>query len=127
MHLKPFDSASELGQWLDHEECRDGWWQADIYRCHLFGLELLRLLSCGVCCIDGALQHRQHELSEIRQLGQSAFPMNQVTSQFVLQLLQGLCERRLGDVALLGRASEVERLRQCEKVAYVLKLHVIHL
>lgn len=127
MHLKPLDTAGKLGQRLDHEKGRDGWWQADVYGCHLFSSESLRLLSCTVGCIDGALQHWQHKLSEIRQLSQSAFAMNQVTSQFVLQFSQSLCERWLGDVALLGRASEIEGLGQREEVAYMLKLHVLHL
>ena len=64
-----------------------------------------------------------HALAELGQLRGRAFAPEQVAAQFRLELLDRPRQRRLGDVALVGRAREIQHPRDGEEVAYLMHLH----
>jgi hypothetical protein len=78
---------------------------------HLIGLRLDRL------------QVRQHHPPELGQMGVGPLAMEQRPAELGFQLLDLAGQRRLGDVAPLGRAREVQRARQGQEIADLLHLH----
>jgi hypothetical protein len=69
------------------------------------------------------LELRAHETAEVGQVGEMALAAEQEPAQLLLELLDGAGERRLGDVALLGGAREVERLADREEIADLVHFH----
>jgi hypothetical protein len=49
----------------------------------------------------------------------------ELPTQFVFKRFDGARKGRLGDVALLGRSREIQRVRQGQKVSDLLHLHEI--
>ena len=56
------------------------------------------------------LQQRQHALAELGELGLRPLAAEQIAAKLAFELADGARERRLGDVAFLGGAREIESL-----------------
>ena len=52
-----------------------------------------------------------------------ALAAEQIAAKLAFELADGAGERRLGDVAFLGRAGEIERARHGEEVADLMHFH----
>lgn len=114
-----------LRQWLEDQRGRHGGRKSKPQWRNFPAPELARRRSHRLSGGEGALEHRQHLLPQVGQLREVAFPQQQWASQFVLQLLDRLGQRRLGHVALLRRAGEVEGLRDRQEVSDLVQLHRI--
>ena len=68
-------------------------------------------------------QMRPHHLAQPGQVAVVALAAKQRAAQFVLQRLDGTRQRRLRDVARLGRAREVQGLANREEVADLMHFH----
>ncbi|MGY4483166.1 hypothetical protein ACVWWR_002357 [Bradyrhizobium sp. LM3.2] len=97
--------------------------KANLERRDVLALELLGPATHGLCRGQRAFQHRKHFLSKIGQMSELAFAVNQLTTEFLLELLNPLGQGGLRNIALLGCAGEVERGRNGEEVANLMKLH----
>ncbi len=64
-----------------------------------------------------------HALAEFGQLRGGPFAPEQVAAEFGLELLDRPRQRRLGDVALVGGAREIQRPRDGEEVPYLMHFH----
>ncbi len=62
------------------------------------------------------LEQRVHALAELGQLRGRPLAPEQVAAEFSLELLDRARQRRLGDVALVGGAREVQRPRDGKEV-----------
>ena len=69
------------------------------------------------------LQQRQHALAELGELGLRALAAEQIAAELALELADGARERRLGNVAFLGGAREIESPRHREEVADLMHFH----
>ena len=69
------------------------------------------------------LQQRQHPLAELGQLRGRAFAAEQIAAQFGLKLLDRPRQRRLGHVAIVGRAREVQQTRNREEIPDLVHFH----
>ena len=80
-------------------------------------LELEEALGGGLRGWSAAdlLELRAHQPAEVGQVGEVPLAPEQETAELLLELLDGAGQGRLGDVALLGRAGEVEGLAHREK------------
>src|ERR1043166_9244928 len=65
-----------------------------------------------------------HDPAEFGQMGVSTLAVEQQAAQLLLEQLDGAGQRRLGDVALLGRAGEVELVCHRQKIADLMHLHL---
>ncbi len=76
---------------------------------------------------DGAvvalLQQRQHALAELGELSLRALAPEQIAAELALELADGAGERRLGDVAFLRGAREIEHPRHGEEIADLMHFH----
>ena len=86
-------------------------------------MEADRLETRRLRRVPGLLQHGQHRAAELAELGQAAFPEQQLAAELLLQSLDGLGQRGLGDVAGLGGTREVQRSCQSEEVADLGQVH----
>ena len=66
---------------------------------------------------------RQHALAEVGQVRELALAAQQLAAELVLELLDGARQRGLGNVAVLGRTSEVQFARYRQEVADVMHFH----
>src|SRR3954452_10455615 len=66
---------------------------------------------------------RLHRSAELGQVSLVALAVEQRPTELLLQQLDGTCQRRLGDVALLGGAGEVESLAQRDEVTGLVHFH----
>jgi hypothetical protein len=64
-----------------------------------------------------------HESAERCQIVLTAETLEQRSTEFHLQILDGARERRLRDVALLRRAREVARLGNRQEILQLMELH----
>ncbi len=62
-------------------------------------------------------------MAELGEVGEVALTPKELSAQFFFQLLNGSCERRLRDVTLLGRASEVQQTRYGQEVSDLVHFH----
>ena len=63
----------------------------------------------GKRALVALLHQRQHALAEIGQVRVLALAPQQLAAELILELLDGARQGGLGDVALLGRAREIQR------------------
>ena len=80
------------------------------------------VLTASVCC-QICVELRAHQAAEVGQVGEMALAPEQEPAELLLELLDRAGQRRLGDVAVLGGAGEVERLAHREEVADLMHLH----
>ena len=64
-----------------------------------------------------------HALAEIGQVRELALAAKQVAAELFLELLDGAGQRRLGDVAFLGGAREIQGARRGQEVADLVHFH----
>ena len=76
---------------------------------------------------DGAvialLQQRQHALAKLGELGLRALAPEQIAAELAFELADGPGQRRLGDVAFLGGAREIQHPRHGEEIADLMHFH----
>jgi hypothetical protein len=60
------------------------------------------------------------EICEVRQLALAA---QQQAAEFLFELLNGTGQRRLQHVALFRGAGEIQRVRDCQKIADLMHFH----
>ena len=68
-----------------------------------------------------------HALSEFGELRRRALAPEKVATQFRLELLDGAGQRRLGDVALIGPAREIQRPADRHEIADLMHFHELAL
>jgi hypothetical protein len=73
-----------------------------------------------------ALEMRFHEPPEIGQMRAMALAPEQGTAQFRFELFDRSSKRRLGDIAALRGAREIQGLAQCQEVANLMHFHIVH-
>jgi len=73
--------------------------------------------------VKDRLQMRPHQAAEIGQMRQIALAGKERAAEFLLQTLDRLGQRRLGDPTILGGAGKVERLAQRHEVAHLVHFH----
>jgi len=73
--------------------------------------------------IIALLEQRVHAKAELGQLRGRAFAAKKIAAEFCLKLLDRPRQRRLGDIALIRGAGEVEHTRDGEEVANLMHLH----
>ena len=73
--------------------------------------------------IVALFEQRVHAQAELGQLRGGALAAKQIAAEFGLKLFDRPRQRRLGDVALVGGAREVEHTRDGEEVANLMHLH----
>jgi len=64
-----------------------------------------------------------HALAEFGELRRGAFALEQIAAELGFELLDGAGQRGLGDVALVGRAREIQDAADREEVAYLVHFH----
>ena len=97
--------------------------QADVER---RVLELEEALGGGpdrLGVLPDLLELRAHQAAEVGQVGEMALAPEQEPAELLLELLDRARQRRLGDVAVLGGAGEVQRLADREEVADLMHFH----
>ena len=86
----------------------------------------MKVLGVGPGRLVGAqngLEMRLHEPTEVGEMRQVPLTPEELSAEFLLKALDCLGERRLRDVAQLGRPREVQRLADGEEVADLMHLH----
>ena len=78
-------------------------------------LDRPRLVARGAAAFLDGLQVRQHHPPELGQMRVAALAVEQRSAELVLELLDRAGQRRLADVALLGRAREIQRAAQARR------------
>jgi hypothetical protein len=73
----------------------------------------------------GLVEIGPHHAAELGQVGVAALAVHQRPAQLVLEAANRPGQRRLDHVALLGRAREIQRAREGEKIANLVQLHRI--
>jgi hypothetical protein len=81
------------------------------------------MVAGGAAAFLHRLEIRQHHPAEFRQVRVPPLPVEKRAAKLVLELLDRARQRRLADVALLGRAGKVERPRKRDEISDVLHLH----
>jgi hypothetical protein len=78
-------------------------------------------------CLDGRLEDSfqvgPNHLAEIGEMREMAFTVKERPTKLSLELLNRAGERRLRNVALFGRAREVQFLRNGEKITNLMHFH----
>ena len=77
----------------------------------------------GLGLAPDLLELRAHQTAEVGQMGEVALAPEQEPAELVLELLDRARQGRLGHVAVLGRAGEVQGLADREEVADLVHLH----
>ncbi len=114
--------AETLQEW--HEAVRpDGAHHAELELDILQAAEALGPLLGGVSLDQHLAQVRPHHLAQPGQMGVVALAAEQRPAQLVLQCLDGAGQRRLRDVARLGRPREVQGLADRKEVADLMHFH----
>ena len=85
--------------------------------------EALGALLGGVGLDQHLREMRAHHLAQTGQVGVVALAAEQRAAQLVLEPLDGAGQRRLRDVAGLGRAREVQRLADGQEIADLMHFH----
>ena len=113
------DLGKRPGQKLKIEGSRDG----ERQRRDFALLDLGGDLFGGDRAIIALLEQRLHAVAEIGQMTVAAFAPDQLTAEFILELLDRAGERGLRHVALLRRAREVQRARNGQEITNLLHFH----
>ncbi len=92
-------------------------------RANFTALERRRELSRSGRGIVALLEQRVHAKAELGQLRGRTLAAEKIAAEFCLELLDRPRQRRLGDVARVGGAGEVEHTRDGEEVANLMHLH----
>ena len=87
----------------------DGTSQPDLERGDCLLLIASRLKPYRLRGGKNLLQRGQNHLAQFGELGEVTFTVNQRATEFLLQLLYRLCQRRLGHIALLRSPRKIER------------------
>src|SRR3990167_2548347 len=107
-----------------HEAARaDGAHHAELELDVLQPAKALGALLGGLGLDQHLAEMGAHHLAQSRQMRVVALPAEQRAAQLVLQPLDGARQRRLRDVARLGRAGEIQSLANREKVADLMHFH----
>src|SRR5262245_39420881 len=123
LDAKSRDELCDLRDRIEDERRRDRGGEADLQRRDLLALELLGSATRRLCRGQCARQHRKDFLPKVGELRQLALAVDQLAAELLLELLHPLGQGGLRDIALLGRAGEVECGRDGEEVANLMKLH----
>ncbi len=81
-------------------------------------------LACNGA-VEALLHHRQHAMAEVREVREIALAPEQLAAELLLELLDGPRQRRLRDVALLGRAREIEHARHRQEISDLVHFHAL--
>src|SRR5215813_7643076 len=123
LDAKSRDELCDLRDRIEDERRRNRGGEADLQWRDLLALELLGSATHRLCRGQCALQHRKDFLAKVGELRQLALAVDQLATELLLELLHPLGQGGLRDIALLGRAGEVECGRYGEEVANLLKFH----
>ena len=96
---------------------------AEVERRVLEREEALRGGLGGLGLLPDLLELRPHQTAEVGQVGEVALAPEQEPAELVLELLDRAGQRRLGDVAVLRGAGEVQGRADREEVADLMHLH----
>ncbi len=102
---------------------RDGRQHPDGQRAAQQTARIRRLAPGGVHFLQDFDRAAQKRFAMRGQAGLAFQPVKQAFAQFVLQLLNLLTQRGLGDVALLGGPGEVARARHGDHIAKLVHFH----
>src|SRR5262245_21623609 len=83
----------------------------------------LGALACFRHLLQDLPAVRQHDAAKLGQVRIAALAVNQRTTQFSLQVLDGPRQRGLRDVATLCRAREIERVCDRQEIADLMDFH----
>ena len=97
--------------------------QRDPERADLAALERRSQLPGADRGLVALLEQRMHALTEFGQLRGRPLAPEQVAAEFRLELLDRSRQRRLGNVAFVRGAREVEHARDREEVANLMHFH----
>ena len=90
---------------------------------NLAALHRRRERPCPQRAVVALTQQRQHALPKFGQLRVRPLPPEQIAGELLLELPDGPGQRRLGDVALLGGAGEIQRARHRKEVTHLVHFH----
>src|SRR5215831_11801828 len=85
-------------------------------------LERRRKRSRASRRVVALFEQGMHPLTELSQLGRTLAP-EKIAAKLALQLLDGPRQRRLRHIALVGRAREVEDVRDREEIPDLMHFH----
>lgn len=115
----PGQGADMSRKGLDRDASR----QRDIER-RMFSLAVRLRQGLGhLRTFEALAEGRQHAPPEIGQLGQRPLAPEQVAAEFGFEVLHRAGQRRLADVAFLGRPGEVARARHRQEIPDLVHLH----
>ena len=101
----------------------DGAHDPELQRQPLRRLELSRFAARELGLCTDIRKMRPHHPSELSQVGVCPLAIYEGAAELLLEKLDGPGERRLGDIASLGRPGEVELLAEGEEIADLMHLH----
>ena len=115
--------AGDFSERSDEKIGRNAGRQPDLQR----GVVLPLVFTCdrpgGVHRSNEALESWQDKLSEIGQLCELTFAMNELSAKLEFQFLDRLRQRGLRHVALFGGAREVQKAGNRHEISYLMQLH----
>jgi hypothetical protein len=97
--------------------------KSDPERPNFTALERRRELPRSGRGIVALFEQRVHAQAELSQLRGGALAAKKIAAEFCLKLFDRPRQRRLGHIALVGGAGEVEHTRDGEEVANLMHLH----
>ena len=97
--------------------------ERDPKRADFAALERRRQHARAAGGVVALLQQRMHAQAEFGQLRGRPLAAEQVAAKFGLELLDRPRQRRLGDVALVGGAREIQRPRDGEEISDLMHFH----
>ncbi len=113
----------DLVEMRDQQRQVDGMGEGDPERADFTALEGRGQLTGAGRGLEALPEQGMHAQAEFGQLRRRPLAAKQVATEFGLELLDRPRQRRLGDVALVGRAREVEHAGDGEEVANLVHLH----
>src|SRR5262249_24990090 len=101
----------------------DGGRQREPQRADLTALDRGGERTGAQCALVALLEQRQHALPELGQLRLRPLAPEKVPAQLTFELLDGAGERRLGNVALLGRLGEIQLTDRGKEISALVHFH----
>ena len=117
------EAARELGQLRKEDRNIDRRRQRELERGDGAAFERVRERLRRGCAVETLLHERQHLGSELREMGQSAFPLEQFAPELRFKRLDRPSEGGLRNGAFLRRPREVQRSGRGQKVPDLMHLH----
>ena len=116
-------NGAELGEKTHKAHRSDRAHRTAIDRCAVHPQEMHRCRFSRLGLLRHLLEMRPDQAPEVGQMRQVVLAPQQQPAEFLLKLMHSTRQRRLGDVAALCRAREVQRLADRQEVAHLMHLH----